>query len=579
MKQVGDPGSVSVVLTGSGGAGVMTAGAMLLDAAAAAGFYGLMTRSTGPQIRGGEAAAMLRLATRPIESHDDRFDLLVALDWENVQRFAAELPLDGESLIVADAAAGPPPEAIAVKGARFAALPLAQLAKTIQGGRANMVALGVVGELVGLPEAALLEGVEKVVGRRHADALAASVAALRAGAEAAKGLAAPARALAPPREKASGRWAISGNHAAGLGALRGGVRFVAAYPITPATEILEWMAPALQKTGGVLVQAEDELASINMILGASFGGTPALTATSGPGLSLMIESLGLAVASEVPVVVIDVMRGGPSTGIPTKSEQTDLDIAANGLHGEAPHVVVAPLSVADCLFTTQWAVHLAEAMQVPALVLSDQFLGQARAIVPRPADIAFMAQREIARGIDGPYQRYKVTPSGISPMAIPGTRGGQYTADGLEHNAKGTPSSQAQDHLAQLDKRARKLQLFDYGTHWAEMDGAGDEDVAVVTWGSSTGPVREAIARARRDGARVRLVALRLLAPAQPDKLAAALAGVRRVLVVEQSHSAQFHRYLRAWYELPGEVVPLFRPGPLPFRPGELHQQILEVAR
>lgn len=579
MKQVGDPGSVSVVLTGSGGAGVMTAGAMLLDAAAAAGFYGLMTRSTGPQIRGGEAAAMLRLATRPIESHDDRFDLLVALDWENVQRFAAELPLDGESLIVADAAAGPPPEAIAVKGARFAALPLAQLAKTIQGGRTNMVALGVVGGLVGLPEAALLEGVEKVVGRRHADALAASVAALRAGAEAAKGLAAPARALAPPREKASGRWAISGNHAAGLGALRGGVRFVAAYPITPATEILEWMAPALQKTGGVLVQAEDELASINMILGASFGGTPALTATSGPGLSLMIESLGLAVASEVPVVVIDVMRGGPSTGIPTKSEQTDLDIAVNGLHGEAPHVVVAPLSVADCLFTTQWAVHLAEAMQVPALVLSDQFLGQARAIVPRPADIAFMAQREIARGIDGPYQRYKVTPSGISPMAIPGTRGGQYTADGLEHNAKGTPSSQAQDHLAQLDKRARKLQLFDYGTHWAEMDGAGDEDVAVVTWGSSTGPVREAIARARRDGARVRLVALRLLAPAQPDKLAAALAGVRRVLVVEQSHSAQFHRYLRAWYELPGEVVPLFRPGPLPFRPGELHQQILEVAR
>lgn len=579
MKQVGDPGSVSVVLTGSGGAGVMTAGAMLLDAAAAAGFYGLMTRSTGPQIRGGEAAAMLRLATRPIESHDDRFDLLVALDWENVQRFAAELPLDGESLIVADAAAGPPPEAIAVKGARFAALPLAQLAKTIQGGRANMVALGVVGQLVGLPEAALLAGVEKVVGRRHADALAASVAALRAGAEAAKGLAEPVKALASPTEKASGRWAISGNHAAGLGALRGGVRFVAAYPITPATEILEWMAPALQKTGGVLVQAEDELASINMILGASFGGTPALTATSGPGLSLMIESLGLAVASEVPVVVIDVMRGGPSTGIPTKSEQTDLDIAVNGLHGEAPHIVVAPLSVADCLFTTQWAVHLAEAMQVPALVLSDQFLGQARAIVPRPADIAFMAQREIARGIDGPYQRYKVTPSGISPMTIPGTKGGQYTADGLEHNAKGTPSSQAQDHLAQLDKRARKLQLFDYGTHWAEIDGAGDEDVAVVTWGSSTGPVREAIARARRDGARVRLVALRLLAPAQPDKLAAALAGVRRVIVVEQSHSAQFHRYLRAWYELPGEVVPLRRPGPLPFRPGELHQQILEVTR
>jgi 2-oxoglutarate ferredoxin oxidoreductase subunit alpha len=579
MKQVGDPGSVSIVLTGSGGAGVMTAGAMLLDAAAAAGLYGLMTRSTGPQIRGGEAAAMLRLAPRPIDGPDDRFDLLVALDWENVQRFAAELPLDGDSLIVAEAAAGKPPEAIAAKGARFAELPLAQLAKKIPGGRANMVALGVIGALVGLPEAALLAGVEKIVGRKHAEARDASIAALRAGAEAAGALALGTKRLSLPAQKDRDRWAISGNHAAGLGALRGGVRFVAAYPITPATEILEWMAPALQKSGGVLVQAEDELASINMILGASYGGTPALTATSGPGLSLMIESLGLAVASEVPVVVVDVMRGGPSTGIPTKSEQTDLDIAVSGLHGEAPHVVVAPLSVGDCLFTTQWAVHLAEAMQVPALVLSDQALGQARAIIPRPADIAFMAQREVARSVEGPYQRYAVTPSGVSPMTLPGTKGGQYTADGLEHNPKGTPSSQAQDHLAQLEKRARKLQLFDYGTHWAEIDGAGDEPVAVVTWGSSTGPVREAVARARRDGVKARLVAIRLLAPAQPEKLAAALAGVERVIVVEQSHSAQFHRYLRAWYDLPGKVTPLHRPGPLPFRPGELHQQLLEVSR
>ena len=381
-----------------------------------------------------------------------------------------------------------------------------------------------------------------------------------------------------PAEKTPGRWAISGNHAAGLGALRGGVRFVADYPITPATEILEWMAPALQQSGGVLVQAEDELASINMILGASYGGTPALTATSGPGLSLMIESLGLAVTAEVPVVVVDVMRGGPSTGIPTKSEQSDLDIAVYGLHGEAPHVVVAPLSVSDCLFTTQWAVHLAEAMQVPALVLSDQSIGQARAIVPRPADLAFMAQREIARGIGALYQRYAVTPSGVSPMALPGTPGGQYTADGLEHNPKGTPSSQVQDHTAQLDKRARKLALFDYGTHWAEIDSEGGEEVAVLTWGSTTGPVREAVARARAGGAKVRLVALRLLAPAQPAKLTAALAGMKRILVVEQSHRAQFNRYLRAWYELPGTVVPFHRPGPLPFRPGEIHEQLLEVA-
>ena len=161
-----------------------------------------------------------------------------------------------------------------------------------------------------------------------------------------------------------------------MGALRGGVRFAAAYPITPASEILEWLAPSFAKVGGVLLQAEDELAAINMIIGASFGGTPALTATSGPGLALMIEALGLATAAEIPVVVVDVMRAGPSTGIPTKSEQADLNIAVYGLHGDAPHLVLAPQSIADCLFTTQWAVYLAEALQAPAVVLSDQFIGR-----------------------------------------------------------------------------------------------------------------------------------------------------------------------------------------------------------
>jgi 2-oxoglutarate ferredoxin oxidoreductase subunit alpha len=332
------------------------------------------------------------------------------------------------------------------------------------------------------------------------------------------------------------------------------------------------MAPALAKVGGTLLQAEDELASINMIIGASYGGVPALTATSGPGLSLMTESIGLAVSSEVPVVVINVMRGGPSTGIPTKSEQADLNLALYGLHGDAPHLVLAPLSVADCLFTTQWAVHLAEALQAPAIVLSDQFLGQARAVIERPADLAFAARREVANAPTDTYQRYAVTASGVSPMTLPGTAKGQYTADGLEHGPRGTPSSQAQDHLAQLDKRQRKLDRLDYGRYWAEIDGEGQ--LAIVTWGSTTAPVREALARAREDGVAAKHIAIRLLSPAQPQQLAQALAGVERVLVIEQSHGGQFHRYLRAHYDLPGEVRPFFRPGPLLFRPGEIHAQL-----
>ena len=264
--------------------------------------------------------------------------------------------------------------------------------------------------------------------------------------------------------------------------------------------MLEWLAPALPKVGGVLVQAEDELASINMIIGASYGGVPSLTATAGPGLSLMTEALGLAVAAEVPIVVVDVMRGGPSTGIPAKSEQSDCQLAVNGLHGDAPRIVVAPNSIADCVAATQWAVHLAEALQSPAIVLSDQYFGQTRAVVDPPADIGLASERLKAGAEAEGYKRYAITASGISPMAIPGTPGTAYTADGLEHNERGLPSSQSGDHIRQLDKRAKKLADFDYGERWAEVEGEGE--LAVVTFGSCTGAAREAIARAAAKGSR-----------------------------------------------------------------------------
>jgi 2-oxoglutarate ferredoxin oxidoreductase subunit alpha len=357
------------------------------------------------------------------------------------------------------------------------------------------------------------------------------------------------------------------------------VRFVAAYPITPATELLEWLSTALPEVGGTLVQAEDELASINMVIGSSYGGVPALTATSGPGLSLMVEALGLAVAAEIPLVVVDVMRVGPSTGIPTKSEQSDLNIALHGLHGDAPHLVLAPNSVADCLQTTQWAVQLAEALQAPAIVLSDQFLGQARAVVDRPADVVVAPVRAVATASVAVYRRYALTPTGVSPMAIPGTAGVAYTADGLEHGERGLPSSQAADHFAQLDKRQRKLDSWNYGQAWADLEGDLEAESAVVTFGSCTGPVREALARAAADGVAARFVSLRLLAPLPAERLAAALEGAVRVLVIEQNHSAQLYKYLRSECDLPGRVSSLHRAGALQFQPGEIHRHLLEWSR
>ncbi len=568
--------SFSLVIAGSGGAGVMTAGTMLLEAAARSGLYGLMVRSSGPQIRGGEAAALIRVAPHPIESMGDRFDCLIAVDWMNLQRFADEIPLDQDSVVFGDPNEGELPEVFAATGARFVAMPFKATAKAIPGSWPNMIALGLAAELLGV-SASTVEAVIASSLKKGGDALVASGKAAAAGREAAAGVTVRLAGERPAGADGRGRWLITGNEAAGFGAIRGGVRFVAAYPITPATELLEWMSPALPKVGGVLVQAEDELASINMALGASYGGVPSLTATSGPGLALMTEALGLSVTSEIPVVVVDVMRGGPSTGIPAKSEQSDISIAVSGLHGDAPRLVIVPNSVADCLAATQWAVHLAETLQSPAIVLSDQFFGQTRAVIDRPADLAFAAGRSTANAHTEGYRRYADTPSGVSPMAIPGTPGIAYTADGLEHSERGIPSSQAADHARQLAKRERKLALADYGERWADIEGDGD--LVVLTLGSATGPVREALARASAQGIAARLVSVRLLAPARPAAFGQALAGARRVLVVEQNHGAQFHRYLRSVYDLPGEVRSYCHPGPLPIRPAEILRAITEWSR
>ena len=566
--------SISIAIAGSGGAGAITAGSIILEAAGKAGLYGIMNRSVGPQIRGGEAAALVRLANQPVDCMGEAYDLLIAIDWKNADRFVAEMPLASDGLVICDPEHGPIPDIVTRTGVKCLEINLKSLAGEIEGGRENMLALGLAGGFVGLPVDAIVSVIAAKLSRKGEQAVAAGRQCVETGYE----LIEKCRSnfdLPPSQDKDAGkeRWLITGNEAVGLGAVRGGVRFAAAYPITPATEVLEWLSPALNKTGGALVQAEDELSSINMIIGASFGGRASITATSGPGLALMVEAIGLAAASEVPIVVVDVMRGGPSTGIPTKSEQSDLNIAVYGCHGDAPHIVVAPLSVSDCLFTSQWAVHLAETLQTPVIVLSDQSIGQARVLIDKPADVAFLARRKVFEPQEGEvYNRYALTADGVSPMAIPGTPGGQYTADGLTHTVNGTPSSTDSDHQNQHDKRNGKIANYDYGNHWGEVEGDGD--IAIVTWGSVTGAAREAILRLAGEGITARLVAMRLLAPFARDKFLQSLEGAARILIVEQTHSGQFYHYLRAQCDLPGDIKHFHRPGPHVIGPGEICDQI-----
>ncbi len=563
--------NAAFAIVGAGGMGAITAGSILLEAAGKAGMHGLLNRSVGPQIRGGEAAALVRLSTRPAFCMAEDFNILVALDWKNADRFIGAMPVAAGGLVICDPAAGDPPRAVLEADCTILECPISEMAKAIPDGRENMIAVGLITGLTGLSFKTVMEVVSAKLGRKGNEAIEAGRACIEAGISAVAG-ANPTFTIATSNDTDSQRWLITGNEAVGLGVLRGGVRFAAAYPITPATEVLEYLAPALASTGGALVQAEDELASINMIIGASFGGRPSVTATSGPGLSLMMESLGLAAASETPIVVIDVMRVGPSTGIATKSEQSDLNIAVYGFHGDAPHVVIAPLSVADCLFTGQWAVHIAETLQTPVVVLSDQNIGQSRVLIDRPADIAFLTKRKPFEVSGETYNRYALTADGISPMAIPGQAGGQYTADGLTHSIRGTPSSDARDQKEQMEKRNHKITSFDFGEYWGISEGEG-EDV-ILTWGSLTGAAREAIQSLSDEEISARLVSLRQISPFPETALAKALQGAKRLLIVEQSQSGQFYRHLRAHMDLPGEIQQLNREGPSNISPDEIATRI-----
>ncbi len=245
--------TLSIAITGSGGSGVVTMGLLLLKVIAGAGYYGFMTRSAGPQIRGGESAVMLRVGVNPVSCQDDSFSLLLALDWLNFSRFADEIPLTDQSIVLYDPVMGEVPAIVLESGAQLQEISLKALAKSTEGSRLNMLALGVLTALLDIEKEATEKAVNSVLGHKGSEVIAASMKSIHAGSEAVPKI--NNWLKLPPASVAASHWNISGNEAAGLGALRGGVRLVAAYPITPASEVLEWMAPKLEKVGGALIQA------------------------------------------------------------------------------------------------------------------------------------------------------------------------------------------------------------------------------------------------------------------------------------------------------------------------------------
>lgn len=569
--------SIVLGMAGSGGDGIVSAGELLMDAAASVGYHALMTKSFGSQIRGGESSCRVRLSNRRLTNPGGTLDLAIVLNWDDFLKFGAELPVGGGSVVVYDSRSNVAPDKLPLDGvtpAEAVSVPFADLAKKSAGTERakNALVVGLLCEWLSISEEALLRSLRRKFSKKGEDALAAAERAFAAGIEHAREH--PMQrvlSLSPPPDGGP-KLLADGNEMCGAAALFAGCRFFGGYPITPSTEIMQFLSREIWKHGGAVLQAEDEIAGIGAAVGASFAGQKAMTATSGPGMSLKTEILGLATIAELPLVVVNVQRGGPSTGIPTKPEQADLFQACFSSHGDAVRPVLAPTSVADTFAMTVEAFNVAERYQTPVVLLSDQEIGQRKETVepfdPMPLPVVERARPDASDG--EPYTRYRQTESGISPIAHPGEPGRHYLAAGIEHNESGAPTASGAVHQRMNEKRIGKLDALKRRRDLFRIEGDPKAPLALVSWGSTAGVCSEALAMAASEGMQVKLLVPGLLFPVAEDVYRDFFRGVRGGLVVELSHQGQLHRILRMFVDVPQAVSSLSRSGANPFSPEEI---------
>ena len=328
------------------------------------------------------------------------------------------------------------------------------------------------------------------------------------------------------------------------------------------------------------MQTEDEISAIGVVLGASFAGKKAMTATSGPGFSLMTEMMGLAVAAEIPAVIVDVQRVGPSTGMPTKTEQGDLYLAVYGGHGNCPRIVMALTSVEDCFYGIMRAFNLAEQFQMPVVVLSDQYLGHRKATVPVPdlSKVPVIERRKPAKEeLLGGYKRYRFTPDFVSPMSVPGMEGGGYVAEGLEHDETGYPAaSNHENHLRTTQKRYGKFHAVEtIANDLVRIYGEPHPEIGIIGWGSSEGVIREAVQMALDRGYSVGALHPKILYPQPLARLTEFMQGTKAIIIPEVNFTGQFATLLRKRFAY--DFIQLNKCIGLPFTPKEIFDKVEEV--
>lgn len=573
---------LSVMVAGQGGDGSLTIASLLSGLFAHRGFHLYSTSNIASRIKGGHAAAFLRASVEQTGCMGDHIDLMVAFDDEAVEIAASSMAENG--IVVFDASKGPPPTGVLPDSIQVFAVPFGRLAVRDLGRDLlkNCLGFGIVTRILGIADDDAEASLRKRFQRLPESVIETNVEAFRIGLAHANeiGLSegnSPWTVVTGQREE---HLMISGNDALSFGFLAAGGRFYAGYPITPASEILSWLERRLPQFGGIAMQAEDELSAINIAIGAALTGTRSMAASSGPGFVLMQEGVSQLGSGEIPLVVVDCQRAGPSTGMPTKVEQSDIWPMVHGGHGDYPRVVLSPADQGDSFGISAFATNLAQRIQGPVILAMDRAMSQDSTTV-KPFDLdavkidnAKRLTRDEVLKLEE-YRRYLITDDGVSPWAVPGTPGGQSLVTGNERNEWGHVSAEPKNRKKMIDKRARKIETvrgdLPKGWRW------GDEKAPIGLMGfGSVGPILvRAALRLADAGADVQVLRPRTLWPVLDETLDF-VRQCERTFVVEYNEEGQF-AHLIAGAGAPKERMEFIRKyDGTPFRAVDICDAILE---
>lgn len=567
---------------GQQGEGIESTGEIFAIALNRLGYYLYGYRHFSSRIKGGHTNNKIRVSTTQVRSISDDLDILVAFDQETVDFNYHELHSEGT--ILADSKFNPKkPEDTK---ASLYAVPFTEMATELGTSlMKNMVAIGATSAVLDLDIHVFEVVVREIFGKKGDQVVAKNMEAIKAGYNYMKEKYG-SNLHTMQLEKADGkqRMYMIGNDAIALGAVAGGCRFMSAYPITPASDIMEYLIKKLPPLGGAVIQTEDEIAACTMAIGANYGGVRALTASSGPGLSLKMEAIGLAGMTEIPLVIVDTQRGGPSTGLPTKQEQSDLMAMIYGTHGEIPKIVIAPSTVQEAFYDTAEAFNLAEEYQCPVIVLSDLALSLGKQTVePLEFDKVEIRRGKLVVGDipenenNGYFKRYEVTEDGVSPRVIPGMKNGVHHVTGVEHAETGKPSELASNRLAQMDKRFRKLENIRFDTPVYKYTPHEEADLLIVGFNSTRGVIEEAIGRLEKDGMKVNHAQIRLIHPFPTDEVLPLIRSAKKVLVIENNATGQLANIMKMNVGHGEKITKYLKYDGNPFLPHEVHSKCKEL--